>query len=207
MEDAFTKIYNNKVWGVDKTTGFGTSGPGSAFEYSKPYVDFISDFIKKNGIKSVIDIGCGDWQFSKHLYNEEHTKNVHYYGYDCCEYVIKQNIEHYSSDNRHFKHISGDDILNDIESQADLVLIKDVIQHWPNDTIIEFLDKLSERKNGYKFVILTNCKSSSTSRMDIKIGGFKQINWASPMFRNYKIQRILSYHSKEIVMFHGTMDS
>ena len=31
---------------------------------------------------SIIDIGCGDWQFLKHLYNEEHTKNVHYYGYD-----------------------------------------------------------------------------------------------------------------------------
>jgi len=116
MENAFTNVYKHKIWGVAKdssdvvTHGFGSSGDGSIYEKAKPYVDFLSDFIKQNNVKSIVDIGCGDWQFSKHLYNENediYMKQVDYYGYDCCKQVIEHNTEKHASENRHFKHING----------------------------------------------------------------------------------------------------
>ena len=60
MKTVFENIYKEDIWN-------GGSGAGSFEIETKPYRDFIRDFLKFYNISSVIDIGCGDWQMSKHI--------------------------------------------------------------------------------------------------------------------------------------------
>jgi hypothetical protein len=55
--DEFIKIYNTNYWG-------NGSGSGSYIKNTIEYNKYIIDFIKKNKINSITDIGCGDWQSS-----------------------------------------------------------------------------------------------------------------------------------------------
>jgi len=43
------------------------SGPGSTKEYTIQYREFLSKFIKDNKIKTILDIGCGDFQMNEHF--------------------------------------------------------------------------------------------------------------------------------------------
>src|SRR5689334_18951608 len=64
-EDVFTDLYNSSHWGSDENGG--TSGEGSMLETTVEYREFLQDFLKTNQIQTVIDVGCGDWQFSRTL--------------------------------------------------------------------------------------------------------------------------------------------
>lgn len=46
-------------------------------------------FIKENAIHSVVDLGCGDWQFSPYIY---HDLGVAYTGYDVVLPVIQESL-------------------------------------------------------------------------------------------------------------------
>ncbi|HAQ05822.1 TPA: SAM-dependent methyltransferase, partial [Candidatus Azambacteria bacterium] len=57
MQNVFTDIYTKRFW-------FGGSGSGSLVENTVSYRNFLETFISDNEIKTVLDFGCGDWQFS-----------------------------------------------------------------------------------------------------------------------------------------------
>ncbi len=56
----FTRIYESNVW------GFG-SGHGSRLKETAGYRRLIEDFVAQNGIRSVVDYGCGDWNLAKEI--------------------------------------------------------------------------------------------------------------------------------------------
>ncbi len=65
-EERFTRIYNEKLWGVN-SEGEGFSGGGSLLVNIRPYYDYLTEFLISQNIGSVVDIGCGDWEFSKYI--------------------------------------------------------------------------------------------------------------------------------------------
>ena len=81
MEQVFTYIYENNIWGNNLNSQYsGSSGDGSTIEFNKDtYVNFVQNFIKDYGIKSVVDLGCGDFRCGSLIYDE---LNVKYTGYD-----------------------------------------------------------------------------------------------------------------------------
>jgi SAM-dependent methyltransferase len=52
-------------------------------------IEFVRKFIKENAIHSVVDLGCGDWQFSPYIY---HDRGVAYTGYDVVLPVIQESL-------------------------------------------------------------------------------------------------------------------
>ena len=78
----FDTIYKYNLW------LFG-SGTGSLAINNKPYISFLNKFIKENNIKSVIDIGCGDWQISENI----DWSNIKYLGIDVVQSVIDKNVQ------------------------------------------------------------------------------------------------------------------
>lgn len=80
--DVFRKKYEDDAsdWGKN-------SGPGSHPYHTIDYVAFLSKFIHMNNIRSIVDIGCGDWQFSQNI-NFQGTK---YLGLDIVSSVIERN--------------------------------------------------------------------------------------------------------------------
>ena len=147
MEKAFTEIYQKNKWG-------GGSGSGSnASPDNLKYIGIIEDIINEYNIQTICDIGCGDWEFSQFI---NFPKNVKYTGMDCVKSVIDQNVQDFQTKNIRFIHRSIDD--NFIPEGYDLIIIKDVIQHWEDKDILDFMDQIIQKNkyifstNGYKFM-------------------------------------------------------
>ena len=128
-KEYFTNIYDNNIWGEG-------SGGGSSIESTVLYREYLQKFLKEKNISSVIDYGCGDWQ-SSHLINFD---GIEYLGIDCVDSVIDNNTIKYSKDNIKFK------VLYQLEEffdyKADLLILKDIIQHWTNQEVDYFLEQL-----------------------------------------------------------------
>ena len=154
-QEVFTDIYANKAWGTN-AEGEGHSGGGSTLDSTKPYRQFLQKIFKVFQIRSVVDVGCGDWEFSKAM----DWEGIDYYGYDVVESVIAKNNELYENEHIHFIHANGveEDLL-----EADLLICKDVLQHLSNEDILAFLEQAPK----FKYCLITN---------DTDIGG-KNVNY------------------------------
>ena len=63
MEHIFTNIYENSVWGNNNNKEYkGSSGLGSEVEYNKDYIPLLKKIINDYNVKSVVDLGCGDFR-------------------------------------------------------------------------------------------------------------------------------------------------
>ena len=71
MKSIFTNIYEKNLWGNNRNVMYnGSSGLGSSLEYNKDhYIPFLQNFIKTHNIKTVVDLGCGDFVCGKMIYN------------------------------------------------------------------------------------------------------------------------------------------
>src|ERR1700722_18863293 len=116
MRSAFQKVYAENHW------MFG-SGPGSTPPNTVAYRAFLEDFIHSNGIRSVTDLGCGDWQFSRLV----DWSACAYTGFDIVPGLVETNRARFGEPNVDFREF------RDIESLpgGDLVLAKEVLQHLP----------------------------------------------------------------------------
>lgn len=140
--ETFTYIYDNKVWGEG-------SGGGSNPENNTEYISFLQEFLKEKEIKHVIDFGCGDWQFSQFI----DWTGVRYLGVDCVLSVIAKNWDIY----RNSYHIDFSHNDNIKGYKADLLIMKDVLQHWTDEAIIKFFKPILKN---FKYILITNSKGT-----------------------------------------------
>ena len=106
---------------------------------------FLQEFFKAHNITSIVDAGCGDWQFSKNI----DFSGITYQGFDVASFVINANTPRYSKDNISFHLYDGD--FSKLPS-ADLLICKDVLQHLPIAKIKEFITILPR----FKYALITN---------------------------------------------------
>ena len=144
MDAKFSNIYEKNIWGSG-------SGSGSNFSHSnKFFLKELRTIIDNNNIKTIADCGCGDWEIMKNF----DFKSEIYDGLDCVDFLIANHNENYSNENISFIH---KDVSVDVPSGYDLVILKDVIQHWDDNIILDkFTQILQKNKyvyciNGYKF--------------------------------------------------------
>lgn len=154
MKKEFTYIYDKNKW------SYG-SGHGSLAINNREYITFIQNFISANEIKTVVDFGCGDWQFSQFV----DWSGVRYHGIDIVESVVEKNTSKFSSRNISFGLFTNYDDL----PQADLLICKDVLQHLPNFEAIKILSTAVKK---YKYMLITNdfVPSNAAFNVDIKAG-------------------------------------
>jgi SAM-dependent methyltransferase len=173
MESVFSEIYKKKMWARNKE-GKGTSGVGSTLEATELYREFLQDFLSTFEIETVVDAGCGDWEFSKAI----DWTGIQYTGYDVVKFVINENMRKYSSDNITFIHT---DLMVEPLPPADLLICKDVLQHWPNAVIFEFLKNISQ----FKYCLITNdidFDTDSSSNPNVWTGGFRTLDLTKAPF-------------------------
>jgi hypothetical protein len=106
---------------------------------------------------------------------------------------VLANIKKYASENVLFCEL---DAVTDELPFAELVIMKDVIQHWSNDEIVQFLPKL---KN-FKFALITNGfphQAMSRVNTNIQAGGWRPIDLTAAPF-NLGGAYVFSYVGDEI---------
>ena len=158
IQERFQKIYDSNVWGCG-------SGVGSMLEHTVEYRNFLRQFMQQNGIRSVVDLGCGDWQFSQHI----DWSGVTYIGLDIVPSIVENNQRQFGTDNIQFQRFESLTTL----PVADLLVCKDVLQHLSNAEIKAFLAAI---RGLYKFSLVTNDEEpAKLQNIDIDAGEWRTL--------------------------------
>lgn len=194
MEYIFTHIYENKIWGDNQCEYNGSSGEGSDINYNKDtYIPLIRNFIINNNIKSIVDLGCGDFRCSKLIYDD---LDIVYTGYDTYLKLINYLSKEYLLPKYCFIH---EDFYTNKENivSSDLCILKDVIQHWSLYNIYNFLDYLIENKK-FKYILICNCCNQEQDNTDINNGEWRPLSCDYLPLKKYNPIKLFNYNSKEV---------
>ncbi|MGE0197428.1 MAG: class I SAM-dependent methyltransferase [Simkaniaceae bacterium] len=178
-EAIFSWIYHSGTW---DESGFSLSG--SQVEIMQPYMQFLQDFLNQYEIQSVVDVGCGDWAFSRYI----DWNRIEYFGIDIVPFVIERNLELFSQSNIHF--ILGNALEMDLP-EADLLICKDTFQHLSNQSIKRLLAQCGKFKHCL-FTDYVDPKTLSSSNSDIPNGNMHFIDLTKPPF-NLKGEKVLLF--------------
>lgn len=143
VEQIFSDIYKNNEWGGQRGTfysGEGTHSPGTLL-----YIEKLSAFINNNNVKTVLDIGCGDFAIMSKILEKV---DVRYAGADVVPELIEHHQQHYANEKTSFIRLNA---ITEELPDADLVTIRQVLQHLSNEQISKILSKLSK----FKYVIIS----------------------------------------------------
>jgi SAM-dependent methyltransferase len=142
QEDAarvFGHIYEQDHWD-------GGSGVGSAPDATEAYRAVLAQLLPSADITSVVDVGCGDWQLGSLV----DWSSVQYLGLDVVPAVIERNQSRFAKPGVRFELL---DARLQPPPAADLLLAKDVLQHWSNADAAAFLRTNLRR---YRYCLITN---------------------------------------------------
>jgi Methyltransferase domain. len=173
----FETIYKKNEW-------IYGSGENSLPENTVEYRKFLQKFLKDYEIKSVIDVGCGDWQFSKFI----DWSGINYVGVDIVKSVIIKNKKEYEKENIHFY---CKDAVRYTLSEADLIIIKDVLQHLSNKNVLKILRQLKK----FKYVLLIN--DFAEYNTDCRDGRYRALNLNGEPF-NLNAQKICNFNKTKV---------
>jgi SAM-dependent methyltransferase len=134
VSETFQKIYGTKAWGDNG--GPFCSGAGSHGLIADQYCALVIKFIQDNQVRSVVDLGCGDFAVGKRIVE---ATNVRYCGID----VVPELIEHHKRTvNNPRVSFQCADITSEPLPSADLCLVRQVLQHLSNDEIMKVLTNM-----------------------------------------------------------------
>lgn len=163
------RVFSAKYSGEDGDWN-GSSGPGSDPFYTLPYRAFLEEFLRLNAIGSMVDIGCGDWQFSRFL----DLRGIDYHGFDLAGAVVERNRRLFGSDRVRFD-VMPEEL--DALPGAHLLVMKDVLQHLSLAQIARFREIVFPK---YIFCLLTNSYAKlehdgrpTPQNTDVTPGGFR----------------------------------
>jgi SAM-dependent methyltransferase len=175
--DAFRRIYASDHWQ-------GGSGAGSHVAATEAYRRILEAVVRGRDITTVVDAGCGDWQFSRLV----DWSDKRYVGVDIVPEVVVRDREAFGRENVEFV---VDDIRTAALPAADLLVCKDVLQHWDVGSVQAFLDRNLAR---YRYALVTNDIASVHSgaemlNAEIPIGHWRPLDLErSPFGRRAQAQ-------------------
>jgi hypothetical protein len=142
-------LTSERYWAQRYKAG-GNSGAGSYGKLAEFKAEIINDFVKKHGVRTIIEFGCGD---GNQLRIADYPN---YIGFDVSKEAIELCNKNFSKD-----HSKTFKLLNEYDGQtAELTLSLDVIYHLIEDEIFDsYMRRLflsSER-----FVIIYSSNTSS----------------------------------------------
>ena len=144
-ETIFTEIYKKAYWGKTEHTPY-FSGTGTHDVNTAEYIEMLNQFFKEKNINSVFEIGCGDFSIMKQVLAQ---RNVSYLGADIVADLVAHLQTTFGNEQTQFIHF--DAITSKSYPNADLCIIRQVLQHLSNAQIQQILQKTKQ----YKYVIVT----------------------------------------------------
>ena len=162
MESIFTATYDNNLWNGSESK----SGPGSNLNNNLKLLKILEEFVIDNNIKTILDLGCGDFNWMKH-FNFDLIDS--YLGIDIVNNIIDHNCNTYGTDKIKFEHRN---IVDYELSSFDLILSKDVLVHLSYNDSLSILTNIKQSNS--KFFISTSF--DGFINYDIITGQWRPIN-------------------------------
>jgi hypothetical protein len=171
MREVFTRIYYQSRWRV--TAGQqSVSGPGSSLEQTRHLLEVLPSLFDKYGVRSVLDIPCGDFNWLKGL----DWSRIRYTGADIVTELVEKNNRVHRSGTVSFLNL---DLTRDRMPQSDLVLCRDCLVHFSLDDIRRAFANI--RASGCRYLLTTTFPAEETNK-DIVTGGWRLLNFQRPPF-------------------------
>ena len=139
----FSDVYANNGWGrAPDGRPFYSDSPA---QLTEPIRAVVSDFIKARSIRSVVDLGCGDFELASGIDMHGAT----YVGVDIVPDLIAWNRIHFKRPDRQFEVV---DIVEDALPDGELCMIHTVLYILSEQDARRVLAKLGK----YRYVIATD---------------------------------------------------
>lgn len=168
LKEIFTEKYVNNSWKGSESK----SGPGSSVARKKDLLEKLQLFVESNGIRSILDCACGDFNWMKEFNFDLVEK---YTGVDIVPDIIKHNAQ-YSDRKIGFAVM---DITERVPAGYDLILCNDCLFHLSYDDASAALENI--RKSGALYFISTTFTEHENK--DIESGNWRPINLEKEPFK------------------------
>lgn len=181
-ERVFSGYYERGEWGAERMDG-------SRLDTTTGYRSFIEQFIVEHGIRSVLDAGCGEWGFASAI----DWKGARCKGLDISGSVIARN-------RALFPDVAFEQAdLRDLSPHTgfDLLIVKDVLQHWSLACIRGFLAQPALA--AFRHVLLVNCDDEAPANRDIPEGDWRPLNLLAPDLALPTARAVRRFGTKRIV--------
>jgi hypothetical protein len=191
MEAVFSGIYERSYWGSNMKVAYrGSSGSGSDPEYNRPYIEWLRGFIRDRSIQTIVDLGCGDFRCGPLIYE---GLPVAYTGLDVYRPLIESLQIEYPD--YQFRHLN---VFSNVEEvpPGDLCILKDVLQHWSNQDITVFLDRLIQSRK-FRWILICNCARQKRVK-NIKTGYHRQLSISFRPLSLFNPTVLFRYETKEV---------
>ena len=168
LAQTFTAIYESHFWVDDESR----SGGGSNLYATEKIRKAIPGLFRKYGVRSVVDIPCGDFFWFK----EMKLDLDRYMGGDIVAPLIASVAEKYTSTTHTFRIM---DLTKDPLPDYDLILVRDCFIHLSFESIFASLRNIAGSRIRY---LLTTHSADVTSNMDIAAGSARGLNLCAAPF-------------------------
>ncbi|KAI1171176.1 hypothetical protein F4777DRAFT_583176 [Nemania sp. FL0916] len=145
--DVFSTIYKGRIWGKDTSETPFYSGAGSHdADAVEPYVASVRSWILQTFINppNVADLGCGDFNIGRQIRNVTDR----YIACDIVPDLIDYNRLAFADQNVDFRVL---DMISEGLPAADVVFVRQVLQHLDNEGVAYIIPKLYQ----YKWAVIT----------------------------------------------------
>ena len=153
----FREVYRRNTWNGERSR----SGPGSEGAFAQRKVEVLRQWIETYKIRSLLDIGCGDFYWMRDLVP---LLDV-YAGVDIVPELIAENNRLYATARVSFHEV---DLTVERASahlpqkEWDLITCLDVFGHLLNDEVLRLLTFLT-RSSGARYLLITNRRDASSA--------------------------------------------
>jgi len=136
------------------------SGPGSSLRTTRSTTRFLKKVFRKFNISSILDLGCGDWNWMQHMdfsnstgafFSPGESFTVKYLGWDIHEKLIDSHNKNFGSENISFE---TRDILTSDYPIVDLIICRDVMFHLDIELGLKLINKVNN--SGAKYFLSTS---------------------------------------------------
>jgi SAM-dependent methyltransferase len=184
--ETFGHIYAVGGWGPGEC-----SGDGSTPENARPYLDLVNGLLKTGAVKRVIDLACGDGYIASRLEAPEVV------GVDC--HAPHVNRLRRESPEKQWLHLDLDRERHDLPT-GDVALLKDVLHHWPNHLVREWL-AWARTCGKWRWLICTQDRHQDIDGRDCALGELRPLNPAMEPLRPLGLVPLCDYLYKSVLLF------
>ena len=190
LRSPITSLESRTAFCGSLTADLQSSGSGSNLDYTRPYIEWLRGFIRDREIQTIVDLGCGDFRCGPSIYD---GLGVAYIGLDVYRPLVDSLQIEYPD--FQFGHLDVFDGIHQIPT-GDLCILKDVLQHWSNQDIQFFLDRLIRSKK-FRWILVCNCAQQKHVK-NIKTGYHRQLSAAFRPLCLFKPSIVFRYETKEV---------
>lgn len=166
--DIFGRIWRNNSWGSEESR----SGHGASLSRTVAIREQLPALLDFLGVRILCDAGCGDLNWMNQV-----TAGLRIYmGFDVVGDLVDDLRRRYGERKNHF-FAAADIILDDLP-QADAIICRDVLTHFPDHLVQEALRRF--KASGARHLIAT---THQRGRNDpIRLGGWQATDLSAPPF-------------------------